>query len=100
MDVFDHRPTWTHREGDSYTPVFGPIVGNIDYWERDWRAIGEPSPNLDAAIKAGLKAMDSDDFNIAVRQNGRVVALLWMHEDMGEEPGVLSEVGRALEMGA
>lgn len=49
-----------------------------------------------AAVREGLRAAESDDFNIGKFQDGRLVDLLWMNESVGEPPDVLAEVARAI----
>ncbi|EBY7517557.1 antitoxin [Salmonella enterica subsp. enterica serovar Richmond] len=51
---------------------------------------------LDQAIKHGLKQQGSDDFNIGVIENGRLVSFDWMDKPVGESPEILAEIADAI----
>lgn len=80
------RPTWRHRKGCRYMPVFGDFYGNPTVGcTHEWSGLAEPSDTWAQARRDGFEVQDSDDFNIAVIEDGRVTALLWMTEDMTGE---------------
>ena len=81
------RPTWRHRSGCTYIAVFGDFFGNPEQgYTHEWDALFCPPVATRAlAQKRGFEAQGSDDFNIAVITDERVVALLWMAEDMTPE---------------
>lgn len=87
------RVKWRHRQADKYLPVFGDFFGDEQRgFHKHWSRVDTPKPSILAAKRAGFDVMGSDDFNIAVIRNGRVVALLWMAEDMAEEQDVLDQI--------
>jgi hypothetical protein len=45
-----------------------------------------------AAISEGFEICKSDDFNIAKVSRGRVVALHWMDDDIGEDAATLEQL--------
>ncbi|EDJ8987646.1 antitoxin [Salmonella enterica subsp. diarizonae] len=50
----------------------------------------------DKAIKHGFKLQGSDDFNIGVIENGRLVSFDWMDKPVGESPEILAEIADAI----
>jgi hypothetical protein len=50
----------------------------------------------DMAIKHGLEIQGSDDFNIGVIEDGRLVSLDWMNEPVGESAETLAEIAEAI----
>lgn len=91
------RARWQHKSGDRYLPVFGDWFGNErDGFHHEWSALGGLCDTRSAAQKIGFRVQESDDFNIAVVRGRRVVALLWMTEDMAEEPDVLRSIEEVL----
>lgn len=50
----------------------------------------------DKAVKHGLKIQKSDDFNIGVIENGRLVSFDWMGTPVGESPETLAEIAEAI----
>lgn len=99
--MLDHvRPTWTHRPGCAYMPVFGDFFGNPERgYTHMWSGLAAPCLTRPGAQRKGFEAQGSDDFNIAVIEAERVVALLWMTEDMtGEmDQGELDELTDAIK---
>lgn len=92
------RPKWKHRRGDRYMPVFGDWFGNPERgYRHEWSSLDDFHPTLSGAKRAGFKAQDSDDFNIAVVRGGALVALLWMDEDMQEDRDVLAALWPTVE---
>jgi len=56
------------------------------YWD------GEFHPKRQAAKKAGWKERGSDDFNIGVVRDGRLVSVDWMDEPLGESADELADI--------
>ncbi|ELX9578617.1 antitoxin [Escherichia coli] len=50
------------------------------------------------AIKHGLKITDSDDFNIGVIEDGRLVSFDWMDKPVGESQETVKEIAEALDL--
>lgn len=50
----------------------------------------------DKAIKHGLKIQESDDFNIGVVTNGRLVSLDWMAKPLDESEENLAEIAKEI----
>lgn len=91
------RRVWLHVYGDLYVPVSPSIVGNGESgFEHVWSQLDQAHGLLSAAIKAGLRAKGSDDFNLAVMRKGHVIALLWMTEVIDQEPDVLVAVEQVI----
>ncbi|MFY9293278.1 MAG: hypothetical protein WAP03_21655 [Methylorubrum rhodinum] len=61
----------------------------------DWD--GTFHENRRAAKKAGWKARGSDDFNIGVVRDGKLVSVDWMDEPIGETPEAITDI--AIEIG-
>lgn len=53
----------------------------------------------DRAIKHGFKMQESDDFNIGVIENGRLISFDWMAKPVGESPETLAEIAEAIGYG-
>lgn len=50
----------------------------------------------DKAIKHGLKTQGSDDFNIGVIENERLVSFDWMNKSIDESAETLAEIAEAI----
>ena len=50
----------------------------------------------DKAIKRGFKTQGSDDFNIGVIENGRLISFDWMAKPVSESEESLKEIAEAL----
>lgn len=50
----------------------------------------------DKAIKHGLKIQESDDFNIGVVTNGKLVSLDWMAKPLDESEETLAEIAKEI----
>lgn len=84
--------------GDRFIVLTRQIVGTSlsdlrceTYWD------GEFYAKRQAAKKAGWKERGSDDFNIGVVRDGRLVSVDWMDEPLGESAnelaGIEEEIG-------
>lgn len=50
------------------------------------------------SIKHGFEITDSDDFNIGVMEDGRLVSFDWMGKPVGESQEIINEIAEALGM--
>ena len=50
----------------------------------------------DKAIKHGFKVQGSDDFNIGVVTNGKLVSLDWMDKSLNESEETLAEIAEQI----
>lgn len=57
---------------------------------------GERFDTREAAIKHGFTLDRSDDFNIGVLVDGKLVSLDWMDEAVDDDPDTLAEIGEEL----
>ena len=48
------------------------------------------------AIKNGFQITESDDFNIGIIENGRLVSFDWMDKPVGESQETLNEISDAI----
>lgn len=60
----------------------------------DWD--GDIFPTRDEAIQRGFQLRESDDFNVGVIQNGKLVSLDWMTEPVDTDPKELAEIAQAI----
>lgn len=74
-----------------YVALAGHIVGDEHGFETVYTHIGT-YPSLAAAKRHGLNLYGSDDFNIAMVRQGKIVRWTWMGEDIGETPEVMAEL--------
>lgn len=93
----EQRPHWEHQAGDRYVILAGSIVGNEVYgFETWWEPYYPAQGSVDAAIVKGLATFDHDDFGIGVlrqtRDGQKLVARLWMHEIVDDDPLVVAEI--------
>lgn len=52
--------------------------------------------NRHDAISHGFKTIHSDDFNIGVLEDGKLVSFDWMDKPIGEKPEVIEEISNSL----
>lgn len=62
----------------------------------DYSSDLEEFEKRDKAIKHGFKVQESDDFNIGVVTNGKLVSLDWMAESLGESAETLAEIAEQI----
>lgn len=77
----------------TYIVLSGQVVGNPDSGYRvayGWD--GRRFRKREKAIKHGLRERGSDDFNIGVLEQGRLVQLDWMDEPVDTDPRVLRDI--------
>lgn len=86
------RTLWKHRKGDTYAVLFGPPQGNPEqgFWF-DYRWLSAELQTHAQAVREGFKVQGSDDFNIGAIRDGKLAAVLWMHEVCDDAPDVLAE---------
>lgn len=95
----DHaaRPYWKHRQGHAYQPVthYAQMVpGSPPWWATD--RLGEPVGTIDVAWRIGWRETGTDDFNIAVISDDRVIGWLWHREIVDDDPKFLDEMTKEL----
>ncbi|MGH3355251.1 MAG: hypothetical protein ACRDOJ_05100 [Nocardioidaceae bacterium] len=88
--------TWQHRTGDRYLPISISAWMNETGYGFYYNALDDASLQHERAVRRGLKAQGSDDFQIGVLRGGRLVALLHMHEVVDDEPAVLTGVAEQI----
>lgn len=82
------RPVNRFKEGPGirFLVICQSIVGNPqDGYRTIYGWDGARHETRKAAIKAGWIERGSDDFNIGVTRNGRLIDFCWMHESMDAE---------------
>ena len=57
---------------------------------------GEEFGTRKAAIKHGFSVRGSDDFNVGVVQDGRLLSFDWMENPVGEDDESMAEIAAAL----
>lgn len=86
---------WEVQPGDRFVPYRTSVwMNEHDHGERYY--VLDQATSLPRAIKRGLALNGSDDFNIGVIRDGRMVAVLWMEHVIDEEPEVVDRVGSGL----
>jgi hypothetical protein len=94
--VTETRPTWQHREGDRYMPIRLRMWMNETGHGTWYTVLDAPSRQHERAVRRGLAAEGTDDFQIAVLRGGRLVAMLWMDEVVDDAPDTLAEVAEQI----
>jgi len=80
-----------------YIVLCGQIVGgNGAPFETVYGFDGERFGDRKKAIRHGLKARGSDDFNIGVIENGKLVSLDWMDECGETNPAILEPIAEQI----
>lgn len=91
----NNAPRWEVQPGDRFLPYSTQAwMSEQDYGFHHY--VLEQATTLPRAIKRGLDAQGSDDFNIAAIRGGRMVAALWMEEVVDDDPIVIDEIAAAL----
>jgi hypothetical protein len=89
---------WTGQPSDQYVPIACSAWMNESGHGFHYSALG-PATSHARAIKRGLDQQGSDDFNVGVIRRGRLVATLWMHEVVDDDPAVLADAADQLGLG-
>ena len=96
----DDLPKWKRRKGDRYVTAVGHIIGNPTAGYEtvyDHEGIHD---TFAAAKLAGFRSAESDDFNIGVIRDGRLIAWCWMDEVVDDGPDELARLAEALGISA
>lgn len=100
MSETTHKPEieqrWEVQPGDRFLPYAATVWMNEHDYGWHYRVLDHPATTLPRAIKRGLAMNGSDDFNIAVIRGGRMVAVLWMEDDLDEDQDVIDRIADAL----
>jgi hypothetical protein len=81
----------------TYQPIAARWTGTLENLSTVYTQLARPQDTRGNAISEGFAAYGSDDFNIAVIEDGRLVSWDWMDEVVETDP---SEVRRiAAEVG-
>lgn len=72
----------------------GQVVGS-DPFTVEYGFDGERFDHRDAAIRHGFKKGRSDDFNIGVLRDGKLVSLDWMENTVDADPSTLAHVSES-----
>ena len=80
----------------SYIVVCQSAWCNAQGYGIDYGWDGEEFSTRKQAIKHGLKLRESDDFNIAVIQGGRLRSFDWMDKSVGEDDATMRKIATAL----
>lgn len=78
----------------SYIVLCGSVVGSGPF-TTEYSFDGRKFSDRKSAIKHGLALGRSDDFNIGVLENGKLVSLDWMDKPVDTEADVLADVARS-----
>lgn len=82
-----------------YIVLCGQVIGGGEYpFEVLYGFDGERFFDRGAAITHGLKIRESDDFNIGVIQEGKLVSLDWMNESIDTAPDVLDPIAAQIDL--
>ena len=85
------------RNLPEYIVLCGQIVGgNGRPFETIYGFDGERFHYRSQAITHGLRERGSDDFNIGVIKNGKLVSLDWMNEVGDTDPAILAPIAKQI----
>lgn len=73
----------------------GQVVGSGPFTV-EYGFDGERFDDRNSAIRHGFKIRQSDDFNIGVLRNGKLVSRDWMENTVDSDPSVLAEIGQQI----
>lgn len=80
-----------------YIVLCGQIVGNSDCgFETIYGFNGERFATREKAISEGFKIWESDDFNVGVVKDGKLVSLDWMEEKCDDDPTLMAEIAEKI----
>lgn len=82
---------------ETYIVLCGQVVGNVEagfeiVYGSDYRRFRV----RENAIRHGMKIRDSDDFNIGVLRDNRLVSVDWMDEAVETDPHELRKIAREI----
>lgn len=82
-----------------YIALLGQVVGGGGApFTVEYGFDGEQFTTRKAAIRHGLKIRESDDFNIGVIENGKLVRLDWMDQPSETDPDELAKIAEQLDL--
>lgn len=80
-----------------YVVLCGRITGGDgEPFETEYGFDGTRFTHKPDAIKHGLKVRGSDDFNIGVMEDGKLVRLDWMNAIVEDDPAALAKIHRRI----
>jgi hypothetical protein len=93
---------WEHQTGDRYVLLVADIVGNPESgYDHSYLTTGTQFDFREDAWQAGLERLDrSDDFNLGVVRNWKLIAVLWNDQIVDDEPEVLADISAQLGLGS
>jgi hypothetical protein len=94
------HPLWRHRDGDRYIPIACTAWMNESGHGFNYTVLEQASDHVGLAIRLGMRAQGTDDFNIGVLRKDKLVALLWMDEVTDDDPAVLARVAEQINVEA
>jgi hypothetical protein len=74
-----------------YIILCGQVVGSGPFTV-EYSFDGRKFDDRAAAIRHGFKTGRSDDFNVGVLREGKLVSLDWMDQTVDADPGLMSEI--------
>lgn len=82
-----------------YIVLCGQVVGgNGQPFEIVYGFDGERFAERKKAIRHGLKVRGSDDFNIGVIRDGKLISLDWMHKVVDDGPDILEPIAEQIDL--
>lgn len=69
-----------NRQNDGWVALVGQLVGDLEQWSTAYGWNGLFYPDKEQAIRQGFIQADSDDFNVAKVENGKLTWFGWMDE--------------------
>jgi len=80
-----------------YIVLCGQVVGGNDRpFTTEYSTDHIRSGNRDLAIRRGFKARGSDDFNIGVLREGKLVSVDWMEKPVDTDPALMAEIAKQI----
>ncbi|ELE9726630.1 antitoxin [Enterobacter kobei] len=80
----------------SYITIHSCLIGSGGDFEIDYSSDCIQFEKRDKAIKHGLKKQGSDDFNVGVVDDGKLISLDWMNEVVSSDPEELREIALSI----
>ncbi len=83
------------RPAMQYIALLGQVVGSGPFTvEYDWDH--QKFDDRKAAISNGFRRRESDDFNIGVLRDGKLVSLDWMQETVDADPETMAAISEGI----
>ncbi len=78
-----------------YIALLGQVVGSGPFTvEYDWD--GQKFNDREQAIRNGFRRRASDDFNVGVLRDGKLVSLDWMQRTVDVDPATMAEISEGI----